>query len=60
MLEADEAEQAMLAAIREARARGLSGRAIVVELAQKGFTTRKGTALSLTQVQRIMRQAAIA
>jgi site-specific DNA recombinase len=60
VLEADEAEQAMLAAIREARARGLSGRAIVAELAAKGFTTRKGTALRLTQVQRIMRQAAIA
>jgi site-specific DNA recombinase len=60
VLEADEAEQAMLAAIREARERGLSGRAIVVELAQKGFVTRKGTPLCLTQVQRIMRQAAIA
>ena len=35
-------------------------RAIVVELARKGFTTRKGTALSLVQVQRIMHQAAIA
>jgi DNA invertase Pin-like site-specific DNA recombinase len=60
VLEADEVEQAMLAAIREARARGLSGRAIVAELAAKGCTTRKGTALRLTQVQRIMRQAAIA
>lgn len=60
VLEADEAEQALLAAIREARARGLSGRAIVAELAQKGFTTRKGTVLRLTQVQRIMHQAAIA
>ena len=58
-LEAQEAEQAMLTAIREARERGLSQRAIVAELAQKGFTTRKGTALSLVQVQRIMYQAAI-
>jgi hypothetical protein len=50
----------MLTAIREARERGLSQRAIVAELAQKGFTTRKGTVLSLVQVQRIMHQAAIA
>jgi len=56
----DEAEQAMLGAIREARARGLSQRAIVAELDRQGFTTRKGTALSLMQVQRIMSQAQIA
>src|SRR5712691_7445590 len=43
----DAAEQALLAAIREARQRGLSQRAVVGELAQQGFTTRKGTALSL-------------
>jgi hypothetical protein len=55
-----EAEQALLGAIREARQRGLSQRAIVAELIQKGFTTRKGTALGLRQVQRIMCQAAIA
>ena len=59
-LEALEAEQAMLTVIREARERRLSQRAIVAELAQKGFTTRKGTALGLRQVQRIMHQAAIA
>jgi DNA invertase Pin-like site-specific DNA recombinase len=53
----DAAEQSLLAAIREARARGLSQRAVVAELARKGFTTRKGTALSLMQVQRIMHQA---
>ena len=58
-LVAVEAEQAMLGAIRSARQRGLSQRAIVAELAQKGFTTRKGTALGLRQVQRIMHQAAI-
>ena len=50
----------MLGAIRAARERGLSQRAMVAELTQKGFTTRKGTALSLMQGQRIMRQAAIA
>jgi DNA invertase Pin-like site-specific DNA recombinase len=59
-LETDAAEQAMLQAIREARGRGLSQRQVAQELASLGFTTRKGTALALTQVQRIMRQAAIA
>ena len=39
---------------------GLSQRAIVADLGQQGFTTRKGTALSLMQVQRIMQQAQIA
>ena len=57
---ADEAEQAMLAAIREARRRGLSQRAIVAELTRQGFTTRVGTLLGLRQVQRIMEQARIA
>ena len=56
----DEAEQALLGAIRDARSRGLSQRAIVAELERQGFTTRKGTALSLMQVQRIMSQAQIA
>lgn len=56
----DTAEQALLSAIREARQRGLSQRAVVAELSRKGFTTRKGTALSLMQVQRIMSQAQIA
>ena len=56
----DAAEQALLAAIREARQRKLSQRAVVAELTRQGFTTRKGTALSLMQVQRIMQQAQIA
>ena len=59
-LVADEAEQAMLAAIREARQRGLSQRAVVAELTRQGFTTRKGTVLGLRQVQRMMEQAQIA
>ena len=59
-LVADEAEQAMLAAIREARQRGLSQRAVVAELTRQGFTTRKGTLLGLRQVQRMMEQAQIA
>ena len=56
----DEAEHALLAAIREARQRGLSQRAVVAELTRQGFTTRKGTTLTLVQVQRIMHQAQIA
>ena len=59
-LVADDAEQAFLGAIRDARSRGLSQRAIVAELQRQGFSTRKGTALSLMQVQRIMSQANIA
>jgi site-specific DNA recombinase len=56
----DVGEQALLDAIREARQRGLTQRAVVAELTRQGFTTRKGTALGLTQVQRIMQQARIA
>jgi site-specific DNA recombinase len=59
-LVADESEQALLDAIREARQRGLSQRAVVAELTKQGFVTRKGTPLSLMQVQRIMSQAQIA
>jgi len=43
----DGSEQALLRAIKEARSRGLSQRAIVAALERQGFTTRKGTALSL-------------
>jgi site-specific DNA recombinase len=56
----DADEQAMLQAIRSARQRGYSQREVVAELARQGFTTRKGTALHLKQVQRIMAQAQIA
>jgi site-specific DNA recombinase len=59
-LMANEAEQALLVAIRTARQRGLSQRAVVADLTRQGFTTRKGTALSLMQVQRIMQQAGVA
>jgi DNA invertase Pin-like site-specific DNA recombinase len=55
-----EQEQAMLEAIRSARQRGYSQRQVVAEFAKQGFTTRKGTALGLLQVQRIMVQAQIA
>jgi DNA invertase Pin-like site-specific DNA recombinase len=50
-----EGEQALIDAVREARRRGLAQRAIVAELTRQGFTTRKGTAIQLTQVQRILR-----
>ena len=56
----DRDEQALLDAIREAHQRGLTQRALVAELTRQGFCTRKGTALSRMQVQRIMRQANIA
>jgi site-specific DNA recombinase len=59
-LVAQEQEQAMLEAIRSARQRGYSQRQVVAELTLHGYTTRKGTALGLRQVQRIMEQARIA
>jgi DNA invertase Pin-like site-specific DNA recombinase len=59
-LVAEEGEQALIGAIREARERGLSQRAVVADLGRKGFTTRKGTAISLVLVQRIMQRENIA
>lgn len=56
----DEAEQKLLSAIRDARQRGLSQRAVVAELTRQGFLTRKGTAFSLDQVQKIMKREQIA
>jgi site-specific DNA recombinase len=56
----DDAEQALLDTIRQARRRGLSQRGVVAELTRQGFTTRVGTPLGLRQVQRIMEQARIA
>ena len=53
-------ECALVPAIQVLRARGLSQRAVVAELTREGFTTRKGKAFSLRQVQRIMQQAQIA
>ena len=54
-LEEHAGEQALIAAVREARRRGLSQRAVVAELSRQGFTTRKGTPLRLTQVQRLVK-----
>ena len=59
-LMADSDAQAMRKAIRSARPRGLSQRAVVGELTRQGVTTRKGPPLSVMQGQRIMRRACIA
>jgi DNA invertase Pin-like site-specific DNA recombinase len=59
-LVADESEQALLDAIRDARSRGLTQRATLADLERQGFRTRKGTPLSLMQVQRCMQHAQIA
>jgi site-specific DNA recombinase len=59
-LDTHDGEQLLVAAIRDAREQGLSHRAVVSDLAQNGFHTRKGTAIGLRQVQRIMEQAQIA
>lgn len=56
----DEGEQKLLAAIREARQRGLSQRAVIADLTAQGFVTRKGTGFSLDQVQKIMKRERIA
>jgi len=52
-LEADEAEQGVIAVVRDLRAAGLSVRATVAALASKGLVSRKGTPFGVTQVQRI-------
>jgi DNA invertase Pin-like site-specific DNA recombinase len=59
-LQAHDGEQALIDAVRSARNRGLSQRGILAELTRQGFTTRKGTPLALTQVQRIMKTCQIA
>lgn len=46
-------EQAVIAAIRERRAAGLSLRAIVAQLDKRGLVSRTGKALGLTQVAKI-------
>ncbi len=49
----DENEQKIIAAIREYRAAGLSLRAIVSRLSDRGYVSRAGKPLGLTQVARI-------
>lgn len=52
-LEHDEAEQGVLAAVRELRAAGLSQRAIVSELATRGLVSRSGRPFQKTQIARM-------
>jgi DNA invertase Pin-like site-specific DNA recombinase len=49
-------EQRLIQTIRVLRTQGMSQRAIVEEVTTQGFTTRKGTPLSLVQIQRIMKR----
>lgn len=53
-VEADDAEQAVLAAIRELRAAGLSQRAIARELTARGLLSRAGRPFQQTQVARML------
>jgi DNA invertase Pin-like site-specific DNA recombinase len=57
-LVADEGEQAVIARVREARARGLTVRAIAEELAAAGIVSRKGRPLHFTAVGDILNAAA--
>ena len=57
-LEADPVEARTVAAVVEGRGAGLSLRAIVAELATRGMVTRRGGAIQLAQVVRILRRAA--
>ena len=53
-----DADAPVLEAVRALRAEGLSVRAIAAELQARGFTTRKGTPLGATQVQRLLAREA--
>lgn len=53
-LEADEAEQAVIASVRKLASEGLSQRTIVARLAEIGVTGRTGAALQQTQVARLL------
>lgn len=57
-LEEDEAEQGVIAIVRELRAAGLSQWAIVHELAARGIVSRGGRPLGLSQVQRLLPRSA--
>jgi len=54
---ADEAEQAVIESVRRLAREGLSQRASVVELANRGVVGRKGAPLQQTQVARLLRAA---
>jgi hypothetical protein len=57
-VEADNAEQGVIACVRELRAAGLSHRAIVAELAVRGLVSRTGGAFNQTQVARMLAKVA--
>lgn len=57
-LEENAAEQAVIAAVLEYRAAGLSLRAIADRLEAKGFATRTGRKFAATQISRIIKGAA--
>ena len=57
-LESDPVEARIVAAVVEGRSAGLSLRAIVSQLAERGMLTRRGGAIQSTQVIRILRRAA--
>lgn len=57
-IEADDAEQGVIAVVRELRAAGLSHRAIVRVLADRGLLSRAGRPLGQTQVARMLARTA--
>jgi site-specific DNA recombinase len=57
-LEADAAEQGVLAVVRELRAAGMSHRSIVRALAVRGLVSRSGGPFGQTQVARMLTRAA--
>jgi len=57
-VEADDAEQTVLAVVRELRAAGLSQRAIVAELGARGLVSRVGRPFAKTQIARMLARAA--
>jgi DNA invertase Pin-like site-specific DNA recombinase len=57
-LEPHEAEQAVIANVRQLAGEGLSQRAIVAALAARGVTGRTGAALGQTQVARMLLRSA--
>ncbi|MBK8754619.1 MAG: hypothetical protein IPL99_24540 [Candidatus Competibacteraceae bacterium] len=50
----DDTEQHIIAVIREQRSLGLSLRAIVARLHERGYQSRAGKPLQLTQIMRIV------
>jgi DNA invertase Pin-like site-specific DNA recombinase len=53
----DDGEQAVIATVHELRAAGLSERAVVAALGERGLRSRAGTAFSQTQVRRFLARA---